>query len=78
MGERELSRPLPVGPEREVSMQASSLRAASAVRMPAPAAPVRASRPPRSGMRFTRGLLIGSAASGTMWVLIGYAVFAAL
>jgi hypothetical protein len=29
-------------------------------------------------MRFTRGLLIGSAASGTMWVLIGYAVFAAL
>lgn len=54
-------------------MQASSLQTASAVRMPAP---IRASRPPRSGMRFTRGLLIGSAASGTMWVLIGYAVFA--
>ncbi|WP_354075258.1 hypothetical protein [Constrictibacter sp. MBR-5] len=59
-------------------MQVSSLRATSAVRMPTPAATARASRPPRSGMRFTRGLLIGSAASGTMWVLIGYAVFAAL
>ena len=33
---------------------------------------------PRSGMRFTRGLLFGSAASAGLWALIGYAVSTAL
>lgn len=53
-------------------MQASSLDH--------PGMPVhrRAGATPTSGMRFTRGLLFGSAASAGLWALIGYAVSTAL
>jgi len=58
-------------------MQASLFHAESAQRLSRH--PWRRSdSPPRAGMRFTRGLLIGSAASGTMWILIGYALSSAL
>lgn len=33
---------------------------------------------PMSGMRFTRGVLFGTAASAGLWALIGYAVSTAL
>ena len=57
-------------------MYASSLYRTHAL----PASPRKARSPagPQSGIRFTRGLLIGSAASGTLWAGIIYAVSAAL